>query len=92
MIMFKADRKYKVCIMYSEWDTPTHEQEEIIALKAKIAALNHPKQNPNLNKNKRDSCNDFNNCNKQYKNKPTFAGEQARKNIKPSSGDPKRKQ
>jgi heme-degrading monooxygenase HmoA len=46
---------------------------------------------PNLNKNKRDSCNDFNNRNYQYNNKPTFTGEQAWRNTKPSSGNPKTK-
>jgi hypothetical protein len=43
ILMFKAERKNKACIMCNKWNTSTQEQEEIIALKAKIAAWNHPK-------------------------------------------------
>jgi hypothetical protein len=48
MLIFKAKRKYKDCIMFNEWNKPTHEQEEIIAMKAQIAAWIHPKQKKDI--------------------------------------------
>jgi hypothetical protein len=102
-LMFKVERKCKACIMCNGWNAPMQEQEEIIALKAKIAAWNHPKQKKghrwnksNLDMNKMDSRNDnnrydSNNRSIQFKNKFTFTEEQAWRNIKPSSGDSKTK-
>jgi hypothetical protein len=42
--MSKAERKYQTRILNGEWNTPTQEQTEIIALKAKLAIWNQGKQ------------------------------------------------
>jgi hypothetical protein len=36
-LMSKAEPKYQTRILNGEWNTPTQEQSEIIALKAKLA-------------------------------------------------------
>ena len=37
-LMSKAEKKYQARIMTKEWNTLTHKQEEIVALKAQFAA------------------------------------------------------
>jgi hypothetical protein len=49
--MSKAEKKYQARVMTKEWNTLTTEQEEIVALKAQLAAISdkHVKRENNNN-------------------------------------------
>ena len=50
--MHKAEKKYQSRILNDEWNSLSSEQEEIIALKAKVASLSDKKHTIKVDQNK----------------------------------------
>ena len=81
-LMAKAERKYQARMLNGEWNVPTQEQEEIIALKARLASWNQSKPRKEGGRNNND---------KTYKQprkpeaqaKGNFKGSQSWRNSKP---------
>jgi len=95
-LMSKAERKYQTRMMSAEWNSLTQEQEEIIALKAKIASLNHPKPKREQHQMQRYKSNKSemrNNPPRKEINrgKKGFTGQNAWRNNKPTHHEAKTK-
>ena len=96
-LMRKAERKYQARMMNGEWNALSQEQEEIIALKARLASINIPKsqgehfkkRNGTPQHNKKPDQHPRNMKKKQHKK--TFQGKQSWRNIKPLPHEPKTK-
>ena len=96
-LMRKAERKYQARMMKGEWNALSQEQEEIIALKARLASINIPKsqgehfkkRNGTPQHNKKPDQHPRNMKKKQHKK--TFQGKQSWRNIKPLPHEPKTK-
>ena len=85
-LMAKAERKYQARVMNGEWNLPTQEQEEIIALKAKLASWNQSKPRKEsmqvqVHKNQKKDGRKFDTS----KTKGAFKGQQSWRNYKPQA-------
>jgi hypothetical protein len=97
-LMRKAERKYQARMMNGEWNALSQEQEEIIALKARLASIKAPKhqgEQPNKKHNPTQQGKKSGQRPKQTKEKyhrKTFQGKQSWRNTKPLPHEPKTKE
>jgi hypothetical protein len=91
-LMRKVDRKYQSRIMSSEWNTLTQEQEEIVALKSRLASLHAPRRQTDTTSKKKIFENSNNQKNQKASNiKRESTGDQKWHNTKPLRHEPKTK-
>ena len=88
-LMRKAERKYQARIMSGEWNALSQEQEEIIALKARIASISTPRRQEIQPKAHRTSADNrrkqegIHHASEIPKSQKSFKGDQMWRNNKP---------
>jgi hypothetical protein len=84
-LMAKAERKYQARTLNGEWNVPTQEQEEIIALKARLASWNQSKTKTETGRHLPEK--NFKQVRKQeqVRAKGIFKGTQSWRNNKPQA-------
>jgi len=89
-LMAKAEKKYQARLLSSEWNAPTREQEEIIALKSQIADLRvKRKANPTAPKKEgKDERLKGKKPKKEQGGKRTFRGRWQWREVPPRAGEP----
>jgi len=97
-LMSKAEKKYQARMMTKEWNTLTHEQEEIVALKAQLAAISDKRGKKEINTNERflqKKGNNKGNKKPYQKNskekKKDFGNRNGWRSVKPAPDEPKSK-
>jgi hypothetical protein len=91
-LMSKAEKKYQARVMTKEWNTLTSEQEEIVALKAQLAAISdkHVKRENNNNQKLSQKKESSQHSKKSYhkNNKNKSSKQKNWKSIKPAPDEP----